>query len=165
MISHILGIDPGTATTGFAILEVADNNKLKLIECGVITTSDRDPMPHRLQVIADDLDEIIKTHQPDWIVVEQLFFSTNARTAISVGQARGVALLAGARHKLSFAEYTPLQVKQAITGYGKATKKQVQQMVKTILQLNDVPKPDDAADAVAIAICHSASLKFIPKKH
>ena len=154
-----MGVDPGTAITGFALLEVEKGSK-KLLECGVVITHDTEPMPQRLKVIAEDLDALISQHKPDWIAVEQLFFATNAKTAITVGQARGVVLLIAAQHGLSIAEYTPLQVKQAVTGYGQATKKQVQAMVKTILGLSEVPKPDDAADAVAIAICHSANLKL-----
>lgn len=159
-----MGVDPGTAITGFAVLEVGKSSK-KLLECGVISTHDRDPMPHRLTIIADDLNALITQYKPDWVAVEQLFFATNAKTAISVGQARGVVLLTAAQHGLSIAEYTPLQVKQAVTGYGQATKKQIQAMVKTILGLNEVPKPDDAADAVAIAICHSANLKLSPQQN
>ncbi len=154
----ILGIDPGTATTGFAVLEV-QNNSRSVLDCGVISTPADWGMPKRLQTIYDDLSELVRHHQPNCIVIEQLFFTNNITTGISVGQARGVVMLVGAQHNLVFAEYTPLQVKQAVTGYGKATKQQVQQMVKTILGLKSIPKPDDAADALAIAICHAATLK------
>ncbi len=155
----ILGVDPGTATTGFGIITVQGANR-KLIECGVITTPKHDPMPNRLMALEHDLNEIILAHKPDWIVVEQLFFASNTTTAITVGQARGVILLSAAKHTLSVAEYTPLQVKQAITGYGRATKSQMQQMVKMILKLRDIPKPDDAADAVAIALTHAATISL-----
>jgi crossover junction endodeoxyribonuclease RuvC len=116
-------------------------------------------MPLRLKTIYDDLSELVEHHRPESIAIEQLFFTNNITTGISVGQARGVVMLVGEQHGLSLAEYTPLQVKQSVTGYGKATKGQVQQMVKTILGLKEIPKPDDAADALAIAICHGATLK------
>ncbi len=154
----IIGIDPGTATTGFGIIEYKDSN-LKLIDYGIIKTSQKLPMAKRLKIIFDDLTKIIESQKPDWIAVEQLFFATNTKTAISVGQARGVVLLCSQKADLNIAEYTPLQVKQAVTGYGQATKKQIQQMVKIILNLKSIPKPDDAADALAIAICHSSTIK------
>jgi crossover junction endodeoxyribonuclease RuvC len=116
-------------------------------------------MPFRLKTIYDDLSELVQHHSPQCIAIEQLFFTNNITTGISVGQARGVVMLVGEQHGLELAEYTPLQVKQSVTGYGKATKSQVQQMVKTILGLKEIPKPDDAADALAIAICHGATLK------
>lgn len=153
----ILGIDPGTAITGFAVIEV-DGASKKLLDCGVITTAKQSPMSARLVALERDLIAIIKANKPDVAAVEQLFFATNAKTAITVGQARGVILLAAEKHHLTLAEYTPLQVKQAITGYGQATKQQVQQMVKMILNLRDVPRPDDAADAVAIALTHAANI-------
>lgn len=149
----ILGIDPGTATTGFGIIEVADH-ETRAIDYGVISTHKDLPMPERLAELHRDLNKLIKTHRPDSCVVEQLFFARNVTTAITVGQARGVVLLAAAQAELEIAEYTPLQVKQAVTGYGQATKKQVQEMVKTILGLKEIPKPDDAADALAIALTH-----------
>lgn len=150
----ILGIDPGTATTGFGVIEVSGNQK-KAIDFGVVSTHKDLPMANRLSEIYDDITTVIKRHQPNQIVVEQLFFATNSKTAITVGQARGVVLLVAAKSKIPIAEYTPLQVKQAITGYGQANKKQVGEMVKTILNLKQVPKPDDAADALAIALCFS----------
>jgi len=155
---RILGVDPGTATTGFAVLEVKDGKRV-VLDYGVVSTPSTQAMPDRLKTIYDDLRTIIAVHQPDCIAIEQLFFTNNITTGISVGQARGVVMLVGAEHNLAFAEYTPLQVKQAVTGYGKATKQQIQQMVKTILGLSSIPKPDDAADALAIAICHAATLK------
>lgn len=151
----ILGIDPGTATTGFGVIEVMGSQKTA-IDFGVISTHKDLPMPQRLAEIYDDLVALIGRHQPDKIAVEQLFFARNVTTAITVGQARGVVLLAVAQAGLDVVEYTPLQVKQAITGYGKATKKQVQEMVKTLLKLEHLPKPDDAADALAIALCLAA---------
>ena len=154
----ILGIDPGTATTGFGIIEISSNKK-KAIDFGVISTHKDLPMPQRLAEIYTDLNKIIKRHKPDHIAIEQLFFATNSKTAISVGQARGVALLTAAQAGIEIAEYTPLQVKMAVTGYGQATKKQIQEMVKLLLGLEQIPKPDDVADALAIALCFAASFK------
>jgi len=156
----ILGIDPGTATTGFGVIEVEKGRSPKAIDFGVISTPSTDEMPARLDTLYKDLGEIIAHHKPDAVAIELLFFARNVTTAITVGQARGVAILVCEQAKLPIAEYTPLQVKQAVTGYGKAEKKQVQQMVKTILNLTVIPKPDDAADALAIAIAHSAAIRF-----
>lgn len=150
----ILGIDPGTATTGFGVIE-KNAGKLISIDCGVFSTPKELPMSNRLLIIYEDIKEIIDHHKPDVIAVEQLFFARNVTTAITVGQARGVVLLAAQKSDLKLLEFTPLQVKQSVTGYGQATKKQVQEMVKKILNLDKIPKPDDAADALAIAICAS----------
>lgn len=155
----ILGIDPGTATTGFGLLQKTGST-LTAIDYGVISTQKTLPMQLRLNILFQDLEEIIKSHKPEIIAVEQLFFARNVTTAISVGQARGIPLLCAARHDIRLVEFTPLQVKQAVTGYGKATKNQVQQMVKTILKLNTIPKPDDAADALAIAIAAAQQEKL-----
>lgn len=152
----ILGIDPGTATTGFGLIQ-KDGPKLVKIDCGVISTPKELEMPERLSILYEDLHEIIKTHKPDIVAVEKLFFTSNITTAMTVSQARGVVLLVAQQNSIKLAEYTPLQVKMSVTGYGKATKKQVQEMVKKILKLNVIPKPDDAADALAIAICQSAN--------
>lgn len=154
----ILGIDPGTATTGFGVIEKI-KGKFNTIDYGVISTPKDLPMSNRLLIVFNDLEELIAKHQPDTIAVEQLFFAKNVTTAISVGQARGVVLLAAQKADLSLKEFTPLQVKQSVTGYGQASKKQVQLMVQKILKLKDIPKPDDAADALAIAICASANSK------
>ena len=153
----ILGIDPGTATTGFGLI-TKEGPKLTKVDCGVISTSKDLDMPERLSILYDDLQEIIKAHRPDVVVVEKLFFTNNITTAMTVSQARGVVLLVAEQNSIRTAEYTPLQVKMAVSGYGKATKKQVQEMVKKILKLEVIPKPDDAADALAIAICHSANV-------
>ncbi len=155
---RILGIDPGTATTGFGVVDV-EKGKLKFIDAGVILTPAGEAMELRLATIFDNLHELITEFKPDQVAIELLYFATNVTTAISVGQARGVVMLCAAQNKLPIAEYTPLQVKQAVTGYGKAEKKQIQEMVKTLLGLNSIPKPDDAADALAIAITHSSQLK------
>lgn len=153
---RILGIDPGTATTGFGLIEKSGSTLIK-IDTGVISTPKTDPMPIRLETLYRDMVELIEYHQPDCMAVEKLFFTNNITTAMSVSQARGVVLLAGVQNNLAIAEYTPLQVKMSVTSYGKADKRQVQEMVKKILKLSSVPKPDDAADALAIAICHSAT--------
>lgn len=153
---RILGIDPGVATVGFAVLD-SEKNKQSLTACGVITTPAGIPLSSRLDRIYEDLTELISTFSPEVMAVEELFFNTNITTGISVAHGRGVILLAGYRSGLSISEYTPLQVKQAVVGYGRAEKKQVIDMVKRILKLSAAPKPDDAADAVAIALCHARS--------
>lgn len=149
----VLGIDPGTAITGFGFLE-KQGQRFRVIDYGCILTPAKTPLHDRLDKIFDELDELIKKYQPDHLAVEELFFTNNAKTAIAVGQARGVILLAGKKNNLSVFEYTPLEVKMALTGYGRADKKQIQAMVKSVLGLTEIPKPDDAADALAIAICH-----------
>ena len=150
----ILGIDPGYAILGYGVVEKT-GNKFKVCSYGAITTDAGMPMMDRLEHIYDSLREIIDEEKPDVAAIEELFFNTNAKTAILVGQARGVAALACVKGGLEIDEYTPLQIKQALVGYGRADKKQVQAMVKTILNLKEVPKPDDTADALAIAICHA----------
>ena len=151
---RILGIDPGIAIVGFGILEY-DNVKFKVIDYGAITSPAHTPVPERLKMIYDDLTYVIEKYKPNEIAVEELFYNNNAKTVINVAQARGVLMLAGENHNIPVFEYTPLQVKQGVVGYGRADKNQVQQMVKKILNLSEVPKPDDTADAIAIAICHA----------
>jgi len=148
-----IGIDPGTAIVGYAVVASQGGN-LRLIACDVITTPARTPLSDRLQLIYRELSEIIGAYQPREAAMEELFFANNAKTAMSVGQARGVAMLALANGGLPIAEYTPKQVKQAVTGYGGAKKDQVGEMVRILLNLASVPRPDDAADAAAVAICH-----------
>ncbi len=155
----ILGVDPGTAITGYGVLQ-SDGEDLRTIAYGAITTPADWPMPRRLQHVYQELSALIAKHKPTDAVVEKLFFSKNVRTALSVGQARGVALLAAAQAGLAIHEYTPLQIKQAVVGYGRAEKQQIQQMVKMLLQLDSIPQPDDAADALAVAICHAHSARF-----
>ena len=155
----VLGIDPGTAITGYGLVK-GEGDDLTLVAYGAITTSSDWPLPERLRRIYQELTALIEDQQPTAAAVEELFFSKNVRTALSVGQARGVALLAAANAGLPIHEYTPLQVKQAIAGYGRATKDQVQQMVRMLLGLDSVPQPDDAADAIAVAICHIHSAKL-----
>lgn len=153
---RILGIDPGVAIVGFGVVDT-DKGKNRLVKCGVITTPAHTPLSSRLNSIYLDLMELIETFRPEAIAIEELFFNTNITTGISVAQARGVILLACYQSGVPVYEYTPLQVKQAVCGYGRAEKKQVMDMVKRILNLQDVPRPDDAADAVAIALCHARS--------
>jgi crossover junction endodeoxyribonuclease RuvC len=156
---RVLGIDPGTAITGYAVVD-EEVGELTLVEIGVIRTPANTPLPSRLQAIYEDLQTIIETYQPEASAVEELFFSRNARTAMSVGHARGVTLLALANADLPIAEYTPMQIKQAVTGYGNAGKHQVQEMVRMLLNLREAPKPDDAADAAAVAICYHHRAKL-----
>lgn len=146
----ILGIDPGLHRTGYAIIE-GSSSKPVLVSCGCITTNQKESLAVRLLEISNDLEKIIKKYKPATACVESLFFTTNAKTAIAVGQARGVIMLTLARNKMPIKEMTPLQVKMSVTGYGKAGKRQVQTMVMKILGLKKIPKPDDAADACAIA--------------
>jgi len=153
---RILGIDPGIATIGFGVLDF-DKNNFKLLNCGVITTPAHTSLSSRLNQIYDDTIQIIDTFKPDCVSIEELFFNTNITTGISVAHGRGVLLLAAYKSNVPVFEYTPLQVKQAVAGYGRAEKKQVMDMIKRICNLKAVPKPDDAADAVALAICHARS--------
>ena len=155
-----LGIDPGTAIMGYGLV-ASDGGSLRAIDYGALTTpSDLRP-EERLRRLHERLCEIIAAHRPDAMAVEELFFNANARTAIAVGQARGVALLAAAQAGLRVHEYTPLQVKGAVAGYGRAGKEQVQLMAATLLALRTVPRPDDAADALAVAICHAHSARLV----
>lgn len=151
---RIIGIDPGTGILGFGVID-AQGNKTKLVTAGVITTPAHTPVDVRLEEIFDGLTEIIKETKPDMMSVEKLFFSRNVTTAISVAQARGVAMLTGRRARLPIHEYTPNEIKQTLTGYGRADKKQVQEMVRLQLGLSEVPKPDDCADALAAAITYA----------
>jgi crossover junction endodeoxyribonuclease RuvC len=154
----ILGIDPGTGILGFGIIEITKLQP-KLIDGGVIRTPVKEDDAVRLLTIYDELTEIIKQNKPDVMSVEKLFFARNVTTAMTVAQARGVVLLCAMQAKIPIFEYTPMQIKQAITGYGKADKKQMQEMVRVILQLKEIPKPDDAADALAAAITHSMTMR------
>ncbi len=159
---RILGIDPGTATTGYSVIS-EQKGKIKILSFGCINTAKYLDDCKRLFEIANDLEEIIKRWKPNEAAVENLYFFKNLKTAITVAQARGVILYKLKKFRIPIFEYTPLQVKQALTGYGKADKKQVQEMVKRVLKLKCIPKPDDAADASAVAICHINSRKFISK--
>ena len=152
----ILGIDPGFAIVGFGLVE-ADRGRQRLVQCGAITTPAGEPLPARLRQIADDMDLLLAQFQPQAMAVEELFFNNNITTGIGVAQARGVLLLAAERRGVHIFEYTPSQVKQAVVGYGRAVKAQVMEMTRLMLGLKEVPKPDDTADALAIAICHAHS--------
>jgi len=154
---RIIGIDPGTATTGFGVIEPI-NHKYKLIDAGVIRTPAKQEDAIRLQTIYENVCEIIDEYKPTVMSIEKLFFAKNVTTAMTVSQARGVVLLAAQQRGLTIFEYTPLQIKQAITGYGQAEKAQMQEMVRILMNLKEVPKPDDCADAIAAAICCSMSL-------
>ncbi|MBU5677813.1 crossover junction endodeoxyribonuclease RuvC [Alkaliphilus sp. MSJ-5] len=155
----ILGIDPGLAIMGYGIIHY-EGNRFRPIDYGAITTPSTMPTPIRLKKIYEDLNKIMIKHNPDAVAIEELFFNTNVKTALLVGHARGVAVLSAANNDKEIFEYTPLQVKQGVVGYGRADKGQVQQMVKTLLNLSTVPKPDDVADALAVAICHAHSGNF-----
>lgn len=155
----IMGIDPGTAIIGFGVLKKTKKQDLKVIDYGLITTPADLSTAERLNKLHKELNSLIKKHKPDIVAVEDIFFFKNLKTAIKVSQARGVILLTAAKLKIPIFECTPLQVKQAITSYGRAEKIQVQKMVKTLLNLKEIPKPDDAADALAVAICCAHSVK------
>ena len=155
----ILGLDPGIAITGYGLVRY-DGNTLTAMDYGVITTPAHTPLPVRLRTIYHELTALVARHRPTETAVEELFFARNVRTALAVGHARGVILLALAEVGLPVHEYTPLQVKQAVVGYGQGTKQQVQEMVRMLLDLDAIPQPDDAADALAVAICHAHSARL-----
>ncbi|MEK7095809.1 MAG: crossover junction endodeoxyribonuclease RuvC [Patescibacteria group bacterium] len=152
---RIIGIDPGTGILGFGVIDVDKNGKCTLVDAGVIRTPVKEDETVRLQTIFEELKSVIADCKPVEMAVEKLFFAQNVTTAMSVAQARGVAIVAGTQAGLKVSEYTPLQIKQALTGYGRAEKSQMQEMVRVLLGLKDVPRPDDCADALATAICHS----------
>ncbi len=157
---RIIGIDPGTAIMGYGVIDYI-GNQMKVVDYGCIKTDANLSMPERLGLLYDDLVMLIDKYQADAMAVEELFFNRNVTTAITVGQARGVIILAGVKAGLDVYEYTPLQVKQAVCGYGRADNRQVQEMVKMFLNLKTIPKPDDAADALAISICHAHSATMV----
>lgn len=156
---RILGIDPGTGILGFGVIDIDHQRKATLVDAGVIRTPVNQDDSQRLFTIYKELEGIIKELKPQILSVEKLFFAQNVTTAMSVAQARGVVLLLGKQFNLELFEYTPLQIKQALTSYGRATKNQIQEMVKIILNLKSIPKPDDCADALAAAICHSMTMR------
>jgi crossover junction endodeoxyribonuclease RuvC len=156
---RIIGLDPGTATTGYGIIDT-EGGRFQMVVFGVFSTPAQDSTPSRLQSIFNQLNEVLATYRPESAAVEQVFFGRNITTAISVGQARGVMLLALANAGIPVSEYSPPKVKEAVTGYGKAEKAQVQMMVRHLLDLEEAPRPDDAADALAVAITHSQYLRF-----
>ena len=156
----VLGIDPGTATTGYGLVRNREDGSLESVTYGTILTPAGMPAQQRLSMLFHQLNDLILLHRPDGVAVEKLFFQSNVKTAIAVGQARGVVLLAISEAGLDLGEYTPNEVKQAVAGYGSAGKKQVQEMVRVLLALAEIPKPDDAADALAIAITHLNTQKY-----
>ena len=156
----VIGIDPGTATTGYGLIKEEPDGSLSAVEYGAIVTPAGLAMPQRLRQLYQRLSEIVLLHSPDSGAMEKLYFQRNVTNAISVGQGRGVAMLALAEAELDVAEYTPMEVKQAVAGYGGADKRQVQEMVRALLGLEEIPRPDDAADALAVAICHVHSAKM-----
>ena len=153
---RILGIDPGYGITGFGLID-AQRNSFRLLNCGAITTPPNTAFAWRLEVIYNDMTELLRVAQPDAVAIEELFFGQNVTTGINVAQSRGVILLAIRQAGIPYFEYKPMQVKQAVVGYGNATKRQIQDMTKRLLNLPAMPKPDDAADAIAIALCHARS--------
>jgi crossover junction endodeoxyribonuclease RuvC len=150
----VIGIDPGTASTGFGLVEQSEDGRLSCVEAGVLSTPAGQPMAERLLSLYAQLNEVLLLHRPESAAVEKLYFQKNVTTALSVGQARGVAMLALAQAGLEISEYAPREIKLAVTGYGAADKGQVQRMVQTLLEMPELPRPDDAADALAVAICH-----------
>ncbi len=157
---RILGIDPGLAIVGYGVIEVDDKNKAKVVDYGVVETPKGEGLAQRLVMIERGIIQLIETFHPDEIALEELFFAKNVTTAMSVAHARGVILATCVKNCGNLYEYTPLQIKQAITGYGRATKQQIQAMVKTLLSLKEIPKPDDAADGLAIALTHKQTRRF-----
>lgn len=155
-----IGIDPGTAITGYGLVREEQDGNLSVVDFGVIQTSPDNNMPERLVQLYHNLIKIIDLHSPESGAVEKLFFARNVRTALTVGQARGIAMLALAQSGVAIAEYTPNEIKQSVAGYGRADKIQVQRMVQTLLDLEEIPQPDDAADALAVAICHLHSARM-----
>ena len=161
----VLGIDPGLATTGYGVIRADGYDQYTCVDYGVIISAAGLPDADRLRVIFDQLTELIMAHQPEFAAVEKLYFQKNVKTALSVGQARGVVLLTLAQAGLPIYEYNPNEVKQTVCGYGSADKQQVQRMVQTLLHLDTLPKPDDAADALAVAICHIHHQSFTDRIH
>lgn len=155
----ILGIDPGLATIGFGVIEKTGGD-IKVIDYGIISTPKDLTLPDRLKMIEEGVVSLFSTYKPEVVAIEELFFNNNARTAIAVAEARGVILLTCRKLAKELYEYTPLQIKQGLTGYGRADKRQMQEMVKNLLKLKSIPRPDDAADALAVAICHSQTSRF-----
>lgn len=156
----VLGIDPGIGTTGYGVVGEDEHGEVRLVAYGAIETTPGEPMPERLHALHTAVCALLAEHHPESVAVEQLFFGRNVTTAISVGQARGVVLLAAAQAGLAVYEYKPAEVKQALSGYGNADKRQMQEMVRMLLNLDHIPRPDDAADAVAVAVCHLHSARL-----
>ncbi len=158
---RVLGIDPGLATTGYAVLELSNGRFPRVLEAGVIRTPADTPLPQRLHTLYEDTRRLLREYKPDALAIEELFFAQNRTTAMAVAQARGVVLLAA--HKITTKGYTPLQIKLRIAGYGRAKKPQIQKMMKQLLKLKEIPKPDDAADALAVALCYLLEARSVLK--
>ena len=156
----IVGFDPGLATLGYGVIKTEKRSKPEMIDYGIVSTGKEENLAVRLCLLEKGVEQIIKKFKPDEIAIEELFFAKNVKTAINVAHARGVILLTANKHCPNIFEYTPLQIKQALTGYGRADKNQIQQMVKTTLRLKGIPRPDDAADALAVALCHAQTNKL-----
>jgi len=156
----ILGFDPGLATLGYGVISVDKRGRAEMVDYGIVSTPKDMNLPERLKLIEKGVNQIIDTYHPDEIAIEELFFAKNVKTAIAVAHARGVTLMTAVKKCDKIFEYTPLQIKQALTGYGRAEKNQIQQMVKTFLKLKAIPKPDDAADALAVALTHAQTNKL-----
>lgn len=156
----ILGIDPGLATLGYGVIEKDERGNFRALDCGVVLTPKEEGLPVRLAILEEGVKKVLDKYHPDEVAMEELFFSKNITTGIAVAHARGVALLTCVKECGKLYEYTPMQIKQALTGYGKADKKQIQSVVTSMLRLKEIPKPDDAADALAIALCHGFSNRF-----
>jgi len=161
---RVLGVDCGTEYTGYGVVELADDGHLSCILCGAVKLSPRDPLPKRLATIFDQLTAIIADHQPELVAIEDVFYALNVKSAFKLGQVRGVAMLAAATAGLDVSEYSPLSIKSAVVGYGRAEKSQVQFMVARLLNLPEIPQPADAADALAIAICHLHTSNTLQKQ-
>jgi crossover junction endodeoxyribonuclease RuvC len=157
---RVMGVDPGSIKSGYGVVDAIGGQQLQALEFGVIRTPSKASLPERLLAINQRLRELIEKFQPNVVAIEDVFFAQNAKSALKLGQSRGAILLTVAQAGLEIAEYTPLEVKQSVVGYGRADKVQVQHMVKTLLSLQEIPRPDDAADALAIAICHHHSAKM-----
>jgi crossover junction endodeoxyribonuclease RuvC len=162
---RVLGIDCGTEYTGYGVVELADSGRLVCLACGAVKLSARDPMAQRLSKIFSSLQEIIQAHRPDRVAIEDVFYALNVKSALKLGQVRGVAMMAAAVSGLEVSEYAPLSIKSAVVGYGRAEKQQVQQMVTRLLNMAEVPEPPDAADALAIAICHLHTAATLARQH
>lgn len=161
---RVLGIDCGTEYTGYGVVDLMPDGGLHCLCCGAIKLSTREPLPRRLSCIYEQLSQLIASHRPDEVAIEDVFYAVNAKSAIKLGQVRGVAMLAAATARLEVAEYSPLSIKSAVVGYGKAEKQQVQHMVTRLLKLTEIPEPPDAADALAIAICHLHTASTIARQ-
>lgn len=160
----VLGVDPGTAATGYGVVVEGDGGAVSLVECGVIRTSADDPIPARLRSISEGLTDVLDRHRPDIVAVESVFYGKNVKTTMMLGQTRGAILLTVARHDVEVVDYSPAEIKNAMVGTGNATKEQVQYMVKRLLRLKEVPSPNDAADGVAVALCHLNTGRLDPAR-